>query len=157
MVKFPQPQVEGNFFALPMNILHIGVYAIILKNRSLCLVEKARGPFTGLWDLPGGKIEGYETVTEALEREILEETGIQVLDYSLYSTLNNKVTFKDERGSISMYHMGIMYSITHYKEAVEMIQPYDDVVESKWFLLEETPVQVTPFAAQIIKELKETP
>ena len=32
------------------------------------------------WSTPGGQVEDGELVTEALEREVLEETGIRVLD-----------------------------------------------------------------------------
>lgn len=34
--------------------------------------------FPGQWDLPGGAVDGNETLDEALHREILEETGLTV-------------------------------------------------------------------------------
>jgi 8-oxo-dGTP diphosphatase len=33
-------------------------------------------PFEGFWCLPGGHIDAYETAEHAVEREVLEETGL---------------------------------------------------------------------------------
>ena len=44
----------------------------------LLLVRRGRPPAAGLWSLPGGRIEAGETAAEAAEREVLEETGLQV-------------------------------------------------------------------------------
>ncbi len=56
---------------------HVGVYAVILNPQGdrILLIRKARGPYTGLLDLPGGSVETGETVEEALEREVGEETS----------------------------------------------------------------------------------
>ena len=37
-----------------------------------------RSPRYGDWEFPGGQVEESETLTHALEREVLEETGITV-------------------------------------------------------------------------------
>jgi ADP-ribose pyrophosphatase YjhB (NUDIX family) len=42
------------------------------------LVKRGEDPGKGLWGLPGGFVEMGETVTQALTREILEETGFVV-------------------------------------------------------------------------------
>jgi ADP-ribose pyrophosphatase YjhB (NUDIX family) len=42
------------------------------------LVRRGEDPGKGLWGLPGGFVEMGETVAQALEREILEETGYTI-------------------------------------------------------------------------------
>ena len=58
---------------------HFGVYGSVIENGKILLIKKARGPYTGLYDLPGGSPEQGETYMETLKREILEETGCLVI------------------------------------------------------------------------------
>ncbi len=44
----------------------------------LLLIKRGHEPGAGLWSLPGGRIEPGETDQQAVAREILEETGLQV-------------------------------------------------------------------------------
>jgi 8-oxo-dGTP diphosphatase len=44
----------------------------------LLLVQRAHDPGAGLWSLPGGRVEPGESDTDALARELLEETGLIV-------------------------------------------------------------------------------
>jgi ADP-ribose pyrophosphatase YjhB (NUDIX family) len=42
------------------------------------MVQRANPPLKGAWTLPGGKLDGGESIAEGVEREIFEETGIRV-------------------------------------------------------------------------------
>jgi ADP-ribose pyrophosphatase YjhB (NUDIX family) len=44
----------------------------------LLLVQRANDPGRGRWSLPGGKVQAGETDTEAIVRELREETGLVV-------------------------------------------------------------------------------
>ena len=60
----------------------IHVAAGVLRNGAgeVLLAERLEaGPFQGLWEFPGGKIADGESAAHALERELLEELGIEVL------------------------------------------------------------------------------
>jgi len=55
------------------------VAAVITDDRGrLLLIKRGHEPGAGLWSLPGGRIEPGETNTEALVREMREETGLVV-------------------------------------------------------------------------------
>lgn len=43
-------------------------------------------PFPGHWDLIGGHVEDGETPEEALVREVKEELGIELKEYTFYKT-----------------------------------------------------------------------
>jgi ADP-ribose pyrophosphatase YjhB (NUDIX family) len=44
----------------------------------LLLIQRGREPSRGAWSLPGGRVEAGESAAEAVEREVLEETGLRV-------------------------------------------------------------------------------
>jgi 8-oxo-dGTP diphosphatase len=60
------------------------VAAIITRNDKTQFLLTRRGipPFKGYWCLPGGHIDRYETVQEAVIREVEEETGLVFLPKS---------------------------------------------------------------------------
>lgn len=56
-------------------IIRPSVYAIVLHDGKVLLLKS---PESGKWMQPGGGIDKGETVEEALQREMLEESGITV-------------------------------------------------------------------------------
>ncbi|MGO2660418.1 (deoxy)nucleoside triphosphate pyrophosphohydrolase [Mycetocola reblochoni] len=47
--------------------------AIVRADGAVLCAERGHGPFSGLWEFPGGKVEQGETPEQALVREITEE------------------------------------------------------------------------------------
>jgi ADP-ribose pyrophosphatase len=54
------------------------VGAIIVKDQKVLLVKRVHAPGEGLWAIPGGGVRLGETLEEAAEREVKEETGIVI-------------------------------------------------------------------------------
>ena len=54
------------------------VGAVVFKDRHVLLVRRGHPPGQGQWAIPGGNIKLGETLQQAAEREILEETGIVI-------------------------------------------------------------------------------
>ena len=58
-----------------------GVLGIIHNSKKEVLfVKQKSGPFAGSWLLPGGSIDFGEDSVSAVKREVLEETGIKILN-----------------------------------------------------------------------------
>lgn len=51
---------------------------VLAPGPRVLLVRRAKAPMIGKWTLPGGRVRGGETLAAAVEREVLEETGIRV-------------------------------------------------------------------------------
>ena len=59
----------------------IKVVGAIIENENneiLCALRSPRMALPNLWEFPGGKIEGSETLKDAIEREIKEELACEV-------------------------------------------------------------------------------
>jgi 8-oxo-dGTP diphosphatase len=52
---------------------------LVARDRAgrLLLVERGNPPHQGRWSLPGGRVEGGETIAAAAVRELAEETGLK--------------------------------------------------------------------------------
>jgi ADP-ribose pyrophosphatase YjhB (NUDIX family) len=56
----------------------LAVSAGIFRDGKILLVRRAREPAKGVYTFPGGRVEFGESLTEALIREIREETGLVI-------------------------------------------------------------------------------
>ncbi len=96
---------------------HLGVYAFILdeKKEALLLIKKARGPYTGTYDLPGGTIESDELIEETLAREIKEETDCQLVSCQQIMTVDTRFEWDrspENKPNTLFKHIGILYIAT---------------------------------------------
>lgn len=59
------------------DVPRVAVDAVVEHRRKLVLVKRGHDPFRGRYALPGGFVEFGERPEDAVEREVLEETGLQ--------------------------------------------------------------------------------
>lgn len=53
--------------------------AVLRKGDSVLITRRPGGkPHAGMWEFPGGKLDGNESPRDCLRREILEELGLEV-------------------------------------------------------------------------------
>jgi 8-oxo-dGTP pyrophosphatase MutT (NUDIX family) len=96
----------------PQKDLHIGIYGLIEQEECILVVRKSRGPYKGLFDLPGGRPSHGEPLLEALSREIKEETGIRAQSYSVLGNFSFLVPYCDVKGNQKeLYHIALAYRV----------------------------------------------
>ena len=63
-----------------MKKVYVAVKAVVLKDNRFLIIKRGTNEdvYAEQWDIPGGKVDFGENPTEALKREVMEETGIKV-------------------------------------------------------------------------------
>lgn len=58
--------------------LKVGAAALIVQPDGVLLARRAHAPWRGFWYLPAGYVDADESPEAAVQREVLEETGLRV-------------------------------------------------------------------------------
>ena len=106
----------------------LGAYGLIIKDNQILLIKKFGGPYDGKLDLPGGTIEFCERPEDALKRELMEEVGIEVVDYLLFDA--DSVAFEwqfKENVLIKVHHTVIFFKVLCYNKKIKKEIIVDEV------------------------------
>lgn len=68
------------------------VGAVLFWKGALLLVQRGHEPGAGLWSLPGGRLEPRETWQDAVQREVKEETCLEVRCGALVGWVEREVS-----------------------------------------------------------------
>jgi len=104
----------------------VAVGAVALRDDgALLLVRRGKAPALGRWSLPGGRVDWGETLSDALRREVAEETGLEVVPGEL-------------AGLVERIHLneGFHYVILDYHVTITggTLRPGSDVTDARWVL-----------------------
>ena len=97
----------------------------------LLLIQRKYDPFAGKWALPGGFVDMDETVEEAADRELYEETNLKNIALEQFHVFSQPG--RDPRGhTISVVFIGLL-------NEEQEIKGKDDAQEARWFPLDDLP------------------
>jgi len=122
LTDYPQPSVT----------VDIIIFTIQEKKLKVLLVKRGIEPFKGMWAIPGGFVRINESLEEAAERELKEETGVEA-DYleQLYTFGDVK---RDPRGRV----ITVVYFALIKPEKINL-KASTDAFEAKWFSVNNLP------------------
>jgi ADP-ribose pyrophosphatase YjhB (NUDIX family) len=87
---------------------YLAVSAAIIRDGRVLVARRARGPALGVWTLPGGVVEAGETLSEALVREVTEETGITIEPITVAG--HREVVVRDDGGRVSRHFVILCFA-----------------------------------------------
>ena len=114
----------------------LAVSAAIVRDGKVLLVRRARNPALNLYTLPGGAVEIGETLTEAITREVLEETALTVEPVALAG--HREVIVRDREGRIERHFVIMCYAARWQSGEVVLNDELDD---ARWIV----PAQLSSF------------
>lgn len=126
----------------------LAVGAVVFKDDKILLVKRGNAPAENMWAIPGGKVELGETLKEAAQRELLEETGIRIkAGDPVYSF---EVIQRNESGKI-LFHYFIVDLEAQYLSGD--IKPADDAKDAAWISEENlNKIKVNPNTLKLLKQ-----
>jgi ADP-ribose pyrophosphatase len=110
----------------------VGVGAVVLREGRVLLVRRAVAPSQGLWAIPGGGLKLGETLRQAAEREILEETGITIRTGELLYI--GDLVHRDDDGRIRFHYVVVDFAADYLSGDV---RGSDDALDARWVSPEE--------------------
>ncbi|MEI7580122.1 MAG: NUDIX hydrolase [bacterium] len=121
--------------------LSVGVAAVIIEARQILLV---RNTSTNIWSFPGGHVAVSESLPEALQREVREETNLQV------NVLDEPIFYQYEIiPGLTLLLFFFKTKISSKKIVLKSIN--DEISEIRWFPLDQLPEKVYENTAYVIQ------
>jgi 8-oxo-dGTP diphosphatase len=110
----------------------VAVGAIVFKEDKILLVKRNKPPGKGGWAIPGGSVNLGETLQQAAEREIQEETGLLIKAKDPVHTFD--FIEREPTGQIRFH-----YVIVDLRADLigGELRPSDDAADAAWFDPEE--------------------
>lgn len=86
----------------------LAVSAAIFRDGKVLVVRRARMPALAIYTLPGGVVEAGETLTEAVMREVREETALTIAPVALAG--HREVILRDKAGRVERHFIILSFA-----------------------------------------------
>ncbi|GEO42207.1 DNA mismatch repair protein MutT [Skermanella aerolata] len=105
----------------------VGVGVVVWQGERVLLIRRGRAPRLGQWGLPGGAQSAGETLFEAAVREVLEETGLEVVPHAVVTALDS--ISRDDAGNVQFH-----YTLVEVVAECGPGEPVaaDDAMDARW-------------------------
>ncbi|MEE4608548.1 MAG: NUDIX hydrolase [Desulfobacteraceae bacterium] len=128
----------------------VAVGAVVVRERQVLLVRRGKAPARGLWAIPGGSVRLGESLRQAAERELLEETGLTIRAGEPVLTFES--IHRDDDGRVRFHYVIVDLAAEYVAGAVRSA---DDATDARWFSWAEivSEPNVVPKTRELIQRL----
>lgn len=130
-------------------ILMVGAATLIADDQNRLLLMKRSD--SGCWGPPGGAVEPGEVVETAAKREVLEETGLQVGEMSLFGVFSGPELFYRYPNGDEVYNVTIVYLSRDVRGDILLNGEH---TEWHWFAPNDIPDNLSPPIKPVIEKFK---
>jgi 8-oxo-dGTP diphosphatase len=105
-----------------------GVSVAVFRGSAVLLIQRGKGPYKGLWSLPGGAIRWGEGALAAARRELEEETGL----HAAYLTLGDiaDAILWGYEGAVEVHYTIAVFAA---REVSGVLAASADAMDAGWF------------------------
>jgi ADP-ribose pyrophosphatase YjhB (NUDIX family) len=103
---------------------YLAVSAAIFRGGQVLVVRRARKPAVNLYTLPGGVVEAGETLTEAVIREVREETALTIAPAGLAGY--REAIMRDRDGRVERHFVILCFAARWLAGTPELNEELDD-------------------------------
>jgi ADP-ribose pyrophosphatase YjhB (NUDIX family) len=123
----------------------VGVGGVVIHRDHALLIRRGSEPLKGEWSIPGGMLELGEELAAGVQRELKEETGLDVEPLECILVFDRIM----REGQRVKYHYVIVDYLCRRKRG--RLRPASDVVDARWVRREDLPqYHLTDMAAKLI-------
>ncbi len=116
----------------------VGIGVMVMNDKQEVLLGLRQGSHgAGEWSFPGGHLEFGETVFTTAKREVKEETGLEINNFSLISVAD-EMRYIETDGKHYL-NVGVK---AEYKGGDPKVEEPDKCLEWKWFKLDSLPDKI---------------
>lgn len=80
-----------------------GASGLVVQDGKVLLIRRGKEPYKDHWSLPGGGVERGERIRDAVRREVLEETGLEV-EVGLVAGYREEILSRNEHYLVLAFH-----------------------------------------------------
>ena len=147
------PETKNRLPAYSTHYIGVGGLVIDFEAKKVLVIKEKQGNNTLSWKIPGGLVDSGEYLSEAVEREVREETGVEARFKGIL-TLREKRVYNFGRNDI--YFVCLLEPVSRDIKMCEV-----EVAHCKWIDVEEWSaqkfeVQIQQIVCEMARELLET-
>jgi len=127
-------------------VIVVGAGVLVYKAGKLLLQRRKDNR---RWAIHGGNVDIGEIVEEAAKRELREETGLIANELKLFGVFSGENMMYTYPNGDDVYIVGVVYTCNDFSG--ELIPDPKEVLELKWFDIDDLPEEISPIDVDAIK------